>query len=292
MKKKVLLLVTVFAATTTFAQDLTSKKGEPYMPESGDWAISFDAAPFLNYFGQMLSNAGATSPTADYVNGLPWHIRGKMFKDEKTAYRAGIRLGFGSTTMTAEIADATSAVAPTFPALPAMKTDEYKAGGNNIVLTGGMEMRRGKTRLQGYYGGELMISMSGTKDSYTYGNTLAATGTVVTAASSTNWGSNMTTDTYGNTARITEEKSSSFGFGINGFIGAEYFIFPKISVGAEYSWGLGVSSTKSSMTYESVDLGVPAVGSQTIEAGKNSSFGLDISTNNWGTGSLNIIFHF
>lgn len=291
MKKRVLLIATVFAASTTFAQDLTSRKGETYLPEANDWAISFDAAPFLNYAGGLLGG-NSSAPTGDYISGMPWHIRGKMFKDEKTAYRAGLRLAFGSTTETAMIGDATATTAPTFPALPALKEDQYKAGATDIVLSAGLEMRRGSTRLQGYYGGEFFFSMSSMKDTYTYGNTLAATGTVVTAASSTNFGSNMTTDTYGNTARITEAKTSSIGFGLRGFIGAEYFIMPKISVGVEYGWGLGLSSDKASATWESVDLATPAVGTQTMESGKNGSFGFDTDINYGSSGSLNIIFHF
>ena len=48
-------------------QDLTSKKGETMLPEAGDWAVQFDAAPFLNYAGNLF-NAGATAPGADFVN--------------------------------------------------------------------------------------------------------------------------------------------------------------------------------------------------------------------------------
>lgn len=293
MKKKVLLIATVFAASATFAQDLTSRKGEAYLPEAGDWAISFDAAPFLDYAGGLLGG-NSSAPSGDYTQGLPWHIRGKMFKDEKTAYRAGLRLGFGSVTETAIIGDATSTAIPAFPALPALKEDEYKAGATNIVLSGGLEMRRGKTRLQGYYGGELYIAMSNTKDTYTYGNALAASGTIVlaNAGNETNWGGNLGTDTYGNGARVTEESTSSFGFGLRGFIGAEYFIMPKMSIGLEYGWGLGLSSAKGSYTTESVNLATSAVGEQTIDGGKIGSFGFDTDINYAGSGSLNIIFHF
>lgn len=308
MKKKVLLIATVFAASTTFAQDLTSKKGETILPEADDWAISFDAAPFLNYFGQMLSNAGATSPTAGYTNGYPWAIKGKMFKDEKTAYRAGIRLGFGSNTWNNDIAipQASTATAPVYPAFNAMGEDTYKAGYSGIVLTGGLEMRRGKTRLQGYYGGELLIGMGGTKDTYTYANALSA-GTpdpTITVANSTDWSTitgdvNMVTDPTGTGARLLESKSSTTMVGLRGFIGVEYFILPKISIGAEYGWGLGFMSTKTTQSMESsafVTSGM-VVGSFETED-KSGGFAIDSDIQNGmtgtsgGSGSLNIIFHF
>jgi len=51
MKKSIALVAMAFGVTSAFAQDLTSKKGEPFLPEAGDYAISIDANPFLNYLG-------------------------------------------------------------------------------------------------------------------------------------------------------------------------------------------------------------------------------------------------
>jgi hypothetical protein len=311
MKNKSLLIATVFAASamTVSAQDLTSKKGETMLPESGDWAISFDATPFLNYAGQLLSNAGATAPTAGYTNGYPWAIKGKMFKDEKTAYRAGLRLGFGNQKWTGMIAtpQASSFVAPEYPAESPMGEDEYKASYNSVVLTGGLEMRRGKTRLQGYYGGELVFGMGGTKNAYTYSNALSAGDPAtldpnVTIGDSYDFGSNLTgvSDPLGNGARQLELKSSSMMFGLRGFIGVEYFILPKISIGAEYGWGLGFGSTKTTSIVESqgfLTSGNIATSEFTTET-KTGGFMIDSDIQNsatglvGGSGSLNIIFHF
>ncbi|HLP11693.1 MAG TPA: hypothetical protein VK177_07130 [Flavobacteriales bacterium] len=311
MKNKSLLIATVFAASavTVNAQDLTSKKGETILPEAGDWAISFDATPFLNYAGQMFSNAGATAPTVGYTNGYPWAIKGKMFKDEKTAYRAGIRLGFGSQNWAGEVAvpQASTATPADYPAEPTMTEDTYKRGYNGIVLSGGLEMRRGKTRLQGYYGGELVFGMMGEKATYTYGNNLSAgdpttVDPIITVADSYDFGTNLSvTDPFGNAGRQTEWKSSMMVFGLRGFIGAEYFILPKISVGAEYGWGLGFMSMKTSSTVEAqgtaASSGNLAVGTFTEES-KTSGFMIDSDIQNSATGvtgasgSLNIIFHF
>lgn len=314
MKNKSLLIATVFAASTSFAQDLTSKKGETYLPEAGDWAISFDATPFLNYAGQLLSNAGATAPTAGYTNGYPWAIKGKMFKDEKTAYRAGIRLAFGNTTRTNEVTQAfdPTATPPTYPTERPKVEDTYKSGYNAVVLTGGLEMRRGKTRLQGYYGGELLIGMGGTKQAFEYGNALFSGAAVATtpfvdgsSAYATDWTTsgfnNFTTDYAGNSARYTESKASTMMIGLRGFIGVEYFILPKISLGAEYGWGLGFMSQKTTSNMESnmdpTTPGTYVIGSFDTE-NKVSSFMVDSDIQNsatglfGGSGSLNIIFHF
>jgi hypothetical protein len=291
MKKNIFILGLALATTGAMAQDLTSKKGENYLPEAGDIAISLDAAPFLNYVGGFFSNAGATAPSGNYVANLPWHIRGKYFASETMAFRGGLRLGFGGDTYTAMIGQA-GAAAPTFPAAPAMVEDVYKAGGSNIVLSGGVEMRRGKTRLQGYYGGELFIASSSSKEAYTYGNAMSTTAAFPT----TNWagfgGNNITTDPYyGLPGRVTESKNSSFGLGLRGFIGAEYFLFPKISLGVEYGWGLMMGSSKSSNSVETHNGSTVAV--ITDESATTSKmFGFDSDINYAPSGQLNIIFHF
>lgn len=287
MKKTILMLAIAFGGTTAFAQDLTSKKGEPYLPEAGDWAIGFDAAPFLQYAGNLFNGATATngSPGVNYVANLPWSINGKMFKDEKTAYIGMLRIGMTSTTIRNLVADQLNT-----STTPAYVTDSWKHSTNNIVLGGGLEMRRGKTRLQGYYGGMVWIAMMGSKDAYEYGN--AITATYMTPVTT-----DFTTMTSGPAAsRVTSAKAGSgFGFGLRGFIGAEYFILPKISIAAEYGWGVGMMNTKDGESVSEAWDGVSAsVVSTTTPTGGDKWFGLDtdLGMNMSGNGSIKIIFHF
>lgn len=305
MKKSVLALAMAFGVTGAFAQDLTSKKGEPYLPEAGDWSIGIDATPFLSYAKSLIgAGAGTTSPSFNWLTANNT-IVGKYFVDEKTAYRAGLRIGFGSDKVTNMVGDRSVTTAPSYPTVPTMKENEWKHSSNAIGLSGGIEMRRGKTRLQGYYGGELGFYLSSSKDVFTYGNALVATGTnPVTITGADDFGasaSNITNDTYGNTARVTERKNGSmFSLGLRGFIGAEYFILPKFSLGGEFGWGLGLSKMGASeTTTESIGLPTGAtdntVGTQTIEGGKSGGFFLDTDNKNsvWGpTASLRLNLHF
>src|SRR5437773_1804179 len=98
MKKSVLALALAFGVTTAFAQDLTSKKGEPILPEAGDWGLGVDATPFINFAGNLFNNSVTNNaPSWNFLTNNQT-IAGKYFTDEKTAYRGAIRLGFGSTT--------------------------------------------------------------------------------------------------------------------------------------------------------------------------------------------------
>jgi hypothetical protein len=292
MKKSMLLIAAfAFSASVAFAQDLTSKKGEAYLPAAGDWSIGIDATPVLNYVGGFLSSAGGVAPTWDFLNGNQT-ITGKMYKSESTAYRLTARIGMTSGGAVNNVSQ-DGATPPAFPATPAVVQDEMKVNSHSIGLGAGIEKRRGKTRLQGFYGADAMFWIAGSKSTYTYGNAYSATNV---APTSTNFGTNIAPlyATWG--GRETENKSgSTIGFAVRAFIGAEYFIMPKISIGAEFGWGLGFARTgEGSGTCESIT--APGTGQPTtyVTSGKSSGLMFDTDRNAFGSGngSLRMNFHF
>lgn len=323
MKKTATIVALALGVTTASAQDLTSKKGEPYLPEAGDYAVSVDATPFLyyagNFFGKSnftnnngLVTTGNPAPTWNFLNGNNT-ITGKYFVDASTAYRLGLRLGFGSSKERKIVASLPAATVNTFPEAAAMVENTHKQSRTNIGITAGIEKRRGKTRLQGFYGADAGIFFSSVKDKYTYGNALVGNATPASAVgvvadddfTGVLGGSNTTNATLSSgqsgAARALEAKSgATFSFGVRAFIGAEYFIIPKLSLGGEFGWGVGLSMTgKSKSTYESV--GTPngatntVAGETNIEGGKSSGFGFDTDSKNGVFGpnaSLRVTFHF
>jgi hypothetical protein len=300
MKKQLLAFVLAFSFGGLSAQ-LTSKKGETILPEQGDWSIGVDATPFLNYVGNFLSSGGNSAPTQQFLNAQQTII-GKYFVSDSRAYRAILRIGISSENWTSSIAQ-WGATAPVYPALPVLVEDEYIEKSSFVGVGGGMEWRRGSTRLQGYYGGDLMISFSNSGRTYTYGNDLNDSTSIFLLTSNFEdydmiVPSNFSTDTYGNFARLTEVKDgSSFGITIRGFVGVEYFVCPKISLGGEFGWGFSFFSMgASSRTLESVgDNGTElVVGEQTIETKSRGGFGVDTDRNLSGTatGALRLNFHF
>jgi hypothetical protein len=283
MKKRLLFVAAIFAATATFAQDgLTSKKGEAYLPEAGDFALGFDANPFLNYAGNLFNGNTSNSIGA----GATWFapnmaIYGKMFKDEKTAYRGMLRIGFGSTTVgtVVNLYETPSAVTA---GTDKEFTNEVKNSYNNIVLGAGIEKRRGNTRIQGIYGGMLMIGFGGSSTENTYG--LALNDSTTAANPSLNG------------PRTTETKNgSTFMLGIQGFAGVEWFFAPKVSLGAEYTWGLSMNSTgEGETTTEEWKLATPtatanSLVTETAKTGKSSQFGIDTGISG---ARISLNFHF
>lgn len=283
MKKRLLFVAAIFAATATFAQDgLTSKKGEAYLPEAGDYALGFDANPFLNYAGNLFNGAAGNNIGAGATWFAPnWAIYGKMFKDEKTAYRAMVRIGFGSSTVgtVVNLYETPSAAAN---GDDKEFTNEVKNSSNNIVLGAGIEKRRGNTRIQGIYGGQLMIGFGGSSVENTYGLALNDSTTAANPSMAT--------------SRVTKVKNgSTFMLGIQGFAGVEWFFAPKVSLGAEYTWGLSMNSTgESETTTETWGLASPtatanSLQTETAKGGKSSSFGID---NGISGAKISLNFHF
>lgn len=248
--KKSLLIIAMFIGATATAQDLTSKKGTPILPEAGEWSIGVGASSTLEYFGNLM-NGNNNAPSFDWANDQI--ITGKMMKDANTAYRAYVRLGLGST----KAADQTVA----FPDGSTVDSIEVKNSATNIALGAGLQKYRGKGRLRGIYGAEAMIMLSGGKETW-----------------------DGTDENFG-AISIEDKSGSTFGLGIRAFIGAEYFFAPKMSVGGEFGWGLSLTSTGEGEISGSVD----GDAIDPIKTGKSSSFGID-TDNFGGSIILNLYF--
>ena len=178
------------------AQELKSKKGENFLPEKGDWSIGFNADGIFSYIGNAFNGTnGNVAPKLNYQE-LGTFV-GKRFTSDKTADRFMANLGFNSVKSD-KIVDSISGF-----------TYDSAASGFDLTLGYGKEWRKGKTRLQGFYGADAMINVNSTTNKTVFGATTR-----------------------------TVKSGLGFGIGAQGFIGAEYFIFPKISMGAQYTYGL------------------------------------------------------
>ncbi len=290
MKKSVLALAMAFGFSAGFAQDLTSKKGEPYLPEAGDWGIGIDGTSLLSYAKSFIgAGVGASSPSFNFLNSSNNLIMGRYFKDEKTAYRAGLNLGFSNWSYTNNMVVQNVAGTPAAP--PAMTSDKVSHSTTGIGLTAGIEKRRGKTRLQGYYGAEAGFWLGSWSDKYTYGNAFSAT-TNANAPTSTNWATNSdgsintSTPISGAAGSVVSRNTAvkggtTFQFGVRGFVGAEYFLFPKMSLGGEFGWGLGFTSVGTSqVTTEAVYGTATTSSTPTFKGTSSTKFNLGTDNNN------------
>lgn len=234
MKKTVLFTAALFAGSVAFAQtgEITSNRGENWLSQDGDWGLTFDASPLLNYAGNLFNNGDNTNVASldnffqSNANSDKVVIGGKKLIDANTAYRGRVRIGFGSHKETAMVDDVTSTSNPV-----AQVEDVMKQGYMGIDLGVGLEKRVGSTRVVGVYGAMFNVGFGSSKTTYEYGNALTDTNT-------------NHTSTFGQAAGTTETKNgSTFHVGLEAFAGIEWFCAPKISLSGEYTWGLNMSST-------------------------------------------------
>ncbi|MCX6247770.1 MAG: hypothetical protein NTW10_08565 [Bacteroidetes bacterium] len=321
MKKfYVLLLIVFFTMHVIQAQDLTSKKGIPILPEAGEFGLSIDAVPFFVYAGNFFHGTGTTdAPVWQFPDQL-WTVQGKYFLTAKTALRGKIRMGFATTVEKNMVVEQWPLRAIPLSnnnykspdvSFPLSTVEDKKVSSDvNVVLGAGIEQRRGKGRIQGVYGAMFNIKMANSARVYKYGNDMD-TGYYYVSYSGLTPDTNYRSFHRGaistefsslssgwSTSRTTKIRDGfTFGVGANIFIGVEYFFAPKISIGGEFSWGVMLSLTgKSTTTNEYVRSNTNPDGSTNhtietydIESAGHSSFSID-NTNTGG--AINLSFYF
>ena len=283
MKKTSLLLSTFVLSFTSFAQDKSANQVPAMLPEAGDIGVGFDAMPFVEFVTKSIGGSAPAAAFAGFATGQN-AIWGKYFLDEKTAVRAQIRPGFGSVTTNNTVSDDNGPVGQN-----ATVTDTRKQSYSSIALGGGLEMRRGKGRIQGFYGGELLFSMGSTKTTYQYGNLLTSNNTTATFTTDFDDLLAGTADESVGSSRVIEESSGAqLGVGARGFVGVEWFIAKKVSLAFEYGWGLSFQSSDVELQkLEAWQNG--AYITSTDRIGSGSSFGVDTDISG---AALRMMFHF
>jgi hypothetical protein len=258
MKKIIFTALTVLAFGFANAQEIKSSKGENYLPESGDWAIGFNGNNVAKYFGDSHTNANNGALDENYKKDLAFV--GKKFITDKSAYRVIANLGFGSNSTEVPVV-----------AGPTTTTTKNTVSGFDLKLGLGKEWRKGSTRLQGFYGADALITLNSGSTT----NNASATTTVGTTVT------NATVETV-------TKNGFGFGIGAQGFLGAEYFLFPKISIGAQYTYGVNLSfKGKSNVTTTTSATGVAGT-SNSVDGG--SAFGFNLG--GVGVESINLTLHF
>lgn len=210
-----------------------------YLPKKGDWAIGIDVVPVLKYIGNAFN--GNTDNSIDHLGGTPFikgnsffnsdlmpdvSISGKYFLTDQWALRANLGLMIRTDNWREYIADDKAAISN--PLGDEKVIDKAHSMRNGMSLALGTEYRKGSKRVQGVFGAGLLFAYQKNKTNYTWGNemtminqhpsTTAKFGTVIN-------GDYRTLEKF--------SAASTFYTGITGSAGIEWFVAPKISLGAE-----------------------------------------------------------
>lgn len=281
-------LLCVFAINV-FAQEAKTatqqKDYSEYLPEAGDMAISLNLAPFLNVFADNAIDGriGGDSYNSDLIS-----IAAKYMFTDNFALRFNVGWSYLYNRDNYYVQD--DAAVFLNPLSQAKVTDSYISQSTGASVTVAAEYRFGSRRVQGYVGGGLTYALSSYSMDLYYGNAM------------TNLNQNPTTyEDYSAyipgfaSARYTKVSNNGLDFnhhaGVVAFLGFEWFVAKKVSVGAEVnisaiaSWG-----NVQYATLEGYNTLSEKVETWT-ELFKPSSFAVDFGTQNVGA-NLSVNFYF
>jgi hypothetical protein len=333
MKKKVVIVASLFASLMVTAQEpaseenaiLKNKKGYEILPKKGDIGLGFNTIPILDMFLGTLNRAtpfAGSSNVVQYTSNSNNQIFAKYYLDAKTAVR--VRFGFNtlSGSMTNQVRDAKAQYDASFgtndditKAALLRVDDKLNFRKSNWVISVGYEKRRGYRRLQGFYGAELGFGSTASSQRVEYGNAFSDK---YPSDFTNNFNSFGVTSQNpignGRTVRnLTATNRAGFRVGVRGFVGIEYFIFSKISIGVEYGWGYSVSTrsgVKSTQEVYNNGQKGPETYVETVDTDSSERLkGFSVDNNNGsvfslnntlggntalsgGAGALTLIFHF
>lgn len=292
MKKIVVASAALVLAFGSFAQNdqIQNKAGVDIMPVSGEIGVGMNAIPFLTYVGDIfgLSSNNDVLDGDKFINYFGSQtLFGKYMLTDDNAVRVHLRYGQNNSSVTNYVLDDVAGHPDS------LVSDIAKFRGTDFNVGVGYEFRRGKTRLRGIYGGELLYSYSQARTDYTYGN---AFGTVNATPFSTQW-TGITPFATNNLGERLQSVNfgNSHGLGLRLFGGVEYYIAPKICLGTEFGWSVGGSWSKGGVTtIETWDAGADAGTGAVVTSELNPGFdsrGLNIDTDNFN-GALYLMFWF
>ena len=240
-----LLMLSVLPLGVLTAQDEVKKD---YLPKAGDWAIGIDMQPVYEFVGNMFyTGQGGTPATRRNTLGsfggeetfglgaINRTIMGKYMLDKTTAFRVNLGIGKQVSDNFAYIQDDKERFLN--PLSEADVIDHQKINAAVYSLAAGLEFRKGKDRIQGYVGADLLFAYNKAKYTYTWGN-------AITEINQTPSHANFVWDIaynpnyagyFAGTERILEHAGNSTYIGIAGRVGVEYFVAPKLALGGEVS---------------------------------------------------------
>jgi hypothetical protein len=278
-------IIVLLASINGFGQNdnLTNKNGKTILPESGEIGLGFSAMPVFSYVGNMFNgntnnNSLGNNKFASIFNENA--IFGKYMLNNKTSVRGNFRVNIDNNKLTNYV------INDVFNSPDSMISDVLNQKSQRYVVGGGYEKRRGNGRVQGIYGGDAVFMFERSTESYEYGNQFGILNQAPTSTTdfikreSSSQGMRNSSSASGNT----------FGFGLRPFIGVEYYVAPKISLGAEFGWSLMFSSTGDGS--RDTEYFEPASGNvlyKTVKTGGKSNFSLD--TDNFN-GAIYLMFYF
>lgn len=314
--KKILsiLLVAAMAVPAMAAREKETpeqraqKDYSTWMPAEGDFSVGFALDPLATFVGNLLS--GYTGQNSlDKLAGDPLlkktiganpmvSVMGSYMFTDKLGLKANIGLGLTSKAENHYVLDDEALYLD--PLSKAKVVDSRKANLTYGSIAVGVEYRVGKTRpVQGVFGGGVNYAFGQRTYRFNYGNAITEMNQTPTISADASTSTFIPTPTYSATAgympnaRLLSSQADKLihMIGVYGSVGVEWFVAPKIALGANVNVGLyyEVNPSRTSI-YEGWNMQTKQVEKFTEQVAP-ASHGFHFGTDNIGA-NLYIAFYF
>jgi len=304
MKKVLSLIIIASLALPVLAREKSdsTKVAKDYsqiLPQAGDFAVGFTLNPFVNFvgnmfngtMGQVLDESRIGGGVIQYGNNPTYPIvsvMGKYMFTDNLGIRANIGFLMNYADSTKKVKDDYDVAMGTL--VPSMVSDTKKGTTFGGSFSAAAEYRVGKKAVQGVFSGGLLYTLSKYSCNYTYGNAITEINQKPTTAfNAKHYGEEKMGMPY---YRVLKESTAcSHTIGLITSAGFEWFVAPKISLGAEVNLSLLYQITPG--VTQQVEGYVPFYGEvrqETVEVGEKYQ-GLVFGTQNIGA-NLYMNFYF
>lgn len=222
------------SAPATISAQSDTDRPKQYLPEKGDFAVGVDIVPLLKTIGGAFKSgeavpAGGTPFTYNSMFLKPnVSVMGRYMLTDKWGLKANLGVAVRSENFRSYATDDLETYLD--PTSEAKVEDCRKVTQSGMTLTFGAEYRIGSRRVQGIVGFGIMGGFSTFNTSYSYGNRI----TELNRTPTNSFGDQVTAGVPSG-YRITDAKTQGPNgvLGAYASLGAEWFVAPKVSLGAE-----------------------------------------------------------
>ncbi len=237
--KKTIIIATLLGLFCAPYMAIAKSINDEYLPETCKFSIGLDLTPLLNFAGNIFN--GTSDQTLDDIGGEPISVInttitqptvsfiGRYMIYNDLAIRANIGVMISNQTNNYYVVDDSAVALDPLSTSKVIDSESTSSRGGSIAVA--VEKRLGERRIQGVFSAGVVYGFATTSIKYNYGNGI----TEINQIPTTNSDNYTTVSTAMPNVRITNDylTSGSHAVGLVTSLGFEYFVAPKVSIGAE-----------------------------------------------------------
>lgn len=277
-----LFVVLLFSISATYAQDSSDVI---LHPQKGEFGIGFNTVPVFSFFS-FVDNKDDELNRWDFFGTNTFRV--KYLISERTALRASLSVNSSYNRFGNDVFDDTQNTPD------ARVTDYATLTSQFYATTVGVEWRKGSEKIEGVFGTELAGMFYYETTKYDYGNSF---GLLNQAPTSTTWAKDdnsrqldVQTSSPSGERLKSYSSGAQYGIGIRPFIGVEYFLASKISLGVEFGWYFMYSYQESGL--ETHEYFIPSVNETRLRqqpTPQNRTYATEVDN---AQGTIMLMFYF